>query len=76
MPNFVPRGLPDLPLKAGMVLAIEPMVTVGSDDIEILSDRWTAVTRDRSLAAHYEHTVAITADGPEILSLSDNAASV
>jgi methionyl aminopeptidase len=54
-----------------MVLAIEPMIAMGDWDVEILDDNWTAITRDRSLSAHYEHTVAITQKGPEILSLSD-----
>jgi len=52
-------------------LAIEPMIAMGDWDVEILDDNWTAITRDRSLSAHYEHTVAITDKGPEILSLSD-----
>ncbi|WP_319542785.1 type I methionyl aminopeptidase [uncultured Pseudodesulfovibrio sp.] len=71
IPNFVPKGIAGLPLKAGMVLAIEPMVTVGSHEVEVLEDKWTAVTKDRKLSAHFEHTVAITSDGPMILSLSD-----
>lgn len=71
VPNFVPRGLPGLVLKPGMTLAIEPMITEGSPDVEILSDRWTAVTKDRKLSAHFEHTVAVTSDGPVILSRSD-----
>jgi methionyl aminopeptidase len=50
-----------------MVLAIEPMVTMGGWEVEVLSDGWTAVTKDRSLAAHFEHTVAITDQGPDIL---------
>jgi methionyl aminopeptidase len=54
-----------------MVLAIEPMIAMGDWDVEILDDNWTAITRDRSLSAHYEHTVAVTEKGPEILSLSD-----
>ncbi len=58
-------------LKEGMVLAIEPMVTLGGAEVEILKDGWTAVTKDRSLAAHFEHTVAVTADGPSILTQSD-----
>lgn len=70
IPNFVPQQYTDIPLKTGMVLAIEPMVTAGRDEVEILSDRWTAVTKDRSLAAHFEHTVALTSNGPEILSRS------
>lgn len=68
IPNFVPPYFSDIPLKAGMVLAIEPMMTLGSDDVDILADEWTAVTRDGSLAAHFEHSVAVTADGPLILS--------
>jgi methionyl aminopeptidase len=50
-----------------MVLAIEPMVTMGSYDVRILDDGWTAVTTDGSLAAHFEHTVAITDAEPEVL---------
>ena len=68
IPNFVPKDCSRLPLKPGMVLAIEPMVAMGSDQVEILSDGWTAVTKDRSLSAHFEHSVAITKDGPIILS--------
>ncbi len=70
VPNFVPDGRDGLPLKAGMVLAIEPMVTIGGPEVEIKEDRWTAVTKDRSLAAHFEHSVALTHQGPMILSLS------
>jgi len=70
IPNF---GLPGRgpKIKSGMVLAIEPMIAMGDWNVEILDDNWTAVTRDRSLSAHFEHTVAITANGPEILSLLD-----
>lgn len=71
IPNFVPRGLAGVTLKPGMCLAIEPMVTEGSYDVDILEDRWTAVTKDRKLAAHFEHTVAVTSEGPYILTLSD-----
>ncbi|WP_291323150.1 type I methionyl aminopeptidase [Desulfonatronospira sp.] len=71
LPNFVPSRMPGIPLKRGMVLAIEPMLSLGSDQVEIMADKWTARTTDRSLAAHYEHTVAITKDGPEILSTLD-----
>ncbi|MDO8683620.1 MAG: type I methionyl aminopeptidase [Armatimonadota bacterium] len=56
-------------LKEGMTLAIEPMVNIGGYAIETLADHWTIVTRDRSLSAHFEHTVAITAKGPDILTL-------
>src|SRR3990172_7989731 len=54
-------------IKMGMVLAIEPMVCMGRPEVEIMSDNWTAVTRDRSLAAHFEHSIAITDNGPWIL---------
>jgi len=54
-------------LRPGMVLAIEPQVNLGGREVQMLSDGWTAVTRDGSLSAHYEHTVAITPDGPLIL---------
>lgn len=54
-------------LKEGIVLAIEPMVTNGSHEVKVLKDGWTAVTKDGSLAAHFEHTVAITSDGTIIL---------
>jgi len=58
-----------LRLRAGMVIAVEPMVTEGHYSVATLKDGWTAVTEDGSLAAHYENTVAITTDGPEILTL-------
>ncbi len=67
IPNFVPVGGLHLPLKVGMVLCIEPMVTVGTPEVDIMEDKWTAKTRDRKLAAHFEHCVAITPKGPEIL---------
>jgi methionyl aminopeptidase len=54
-------------LKEGLVLAIEPMVNVGRSEVEVLTDQWTVVTKDRSLSAHFEHTIALTADGPQIL---------
>jgi methionyl aminopeptidase len=66
VPNFGPRGK-GLALKEGMVLAIEPMINAGSHEVRVLSDGWTAVTADRSLSAHFEHTVAITSEGPKIL---------
>lgn len=73
IPNFVPAG-PNLsvPLKVGMVLAIEPMLALGTAEVKILADGWTANTKDGSFAAHWEHSVAITSDGAEILSLSKN----
>ena len=56
-----------VPLRAGMVLAIEPMLAVGTDEIRTLRDRWTVTTLDGSLSAHFEHTVAVTEEGPAIL---------
>jgi methionyl aminopeptidase len=66
VPNFGDPGRGPQ-LKPGMVLAIEPMVTMGSWEVRILDDGWTAVTRDGSLAAHFEHTIAVTESGPEVL---------
>jgi methionyl aminopeptidase len=57
-------------LTEGMVLAIEPMVNAGAPAVKVLGDGWTAVTKDGSLSAHFEHTVAVTAGGAEILTLS------
>ena len=54
-------------LKPGMVLALEPMLALGTDRIETLEDRWTVVTQDRAISSHFEHTVAVTAEGPRIL---------
>lgn len=70
IPNYFAPGLPELPLQEGMVLAIEPMVAAGSYEVDILEDGWTAVMRDGGMAAHFEHSVAVTADGPQILSLA------
>jgi methionyl aminopeptidase len=66
VPNYGPPGMGPR-LKAGMVLAIEPMVTLGRADVHVLADGWTAVTNDKSLAAHFEHTVAVTDRGPDVL---------
>jgi methionyl aminopeptidase len=66
IPNFGQSGM-GVRLQKGMVFAIEPMVAMGKPDMEILEDNWTAVTKDRSLTAHYEHTVAVTDQGAEIL---------
>jgi methionyl aminopeptidase len=68
VPNYGPKGK-GLLLKAGMVLAIEPMINAGSHEVKVLKDGWTAVTVDHSLSAHFEHTVAITPKGPEILTV-------
>lgn len=66
IPNFGTKGIGPM-LKKGMTLAIEPMVNAGKHDVKILSDGWTAVTKDGSLSAHFEHTIAITEGEPEIL---------
>ncbi|MBU1888333.1 MAG: type I methionyl aminopeptidase [Candidatus Omnitrophica bacterium] len=66
IPNFGKPGTGSR-LKSGMVLAIEPMINQGGFEIEILSDGWTAVTRDRKLSAHFEHTVCVTDAAPRIL---------
>jgi methionyl aminopeptidase len=66
VPNFGDPGR-GLRLRPGMVLAIEPMVTMGTPEVEVREDGWTAVTRDGRLSAHFEHTVAITEQGPLVL---------
>lgn len=68
VPNFGIAGRGPL-LKPGMVLAIEPMVNAGSPDVALLGDGWTVVTVDHSLSAYFEHSVAITTDGPEVLTV-------
>jgi methionyl aminopeptidase len=70
IPNFGSAGT-GLLLKEGMVLAIEPMVNAGGYEIKTLGDNWTVVTLDGSLSAHFEHTIAITQNGPEILTLPE-----
>jgi methionyl aminopeptidase len=66
VPNFGPPNQGPI-LEVGVVLAIEPMVNVGGADVFTLDDGWTIVTGDKSLSAHFEDTVAITAEGPKIL---------
>ncbi|HEY0021208.1 MAG TPA: type I methionyl aminopeptidase [Longimicrobium sp.] len=68
VPNFGTAGK-GLKLLEGMVLAIEPMFNLGSAGVRTLPDRWTVVTADRKVSAHFEHTVAVTADGPRILTV-------
>lgn len=62
-----PHDGPNPRMRQGMVLAIEPMITLGSSEVEVLEDEWTVVTRDSKLSAHWEHTVAIFSDHTEIL---------
>jgi methionyl aminopeptidase len=66
VPNYR-TGHRGIELVPGMCMAIEPMLTLGSADVETLDDGWTVVTRDNSLAAHFEHTIAVTENGPVIL---------
>lgn len=67
VPNFGPPGRGPR-LREGMVLALEPMLNIGTADVEILSDNWTVITADGSLSAHFEHTVAVTDQGGVVLS--------
>jgi len=68
VPNYFRRGMPNPRLVEGMAIAIEPMVNEGTAELEILRDGWTAVTADGKLSAHFEHSIAITSNGPIILS--------
>jgi len=70
IPNYGQKGK-GVKLEVGMVIAIEPMVNVGSYETEVLPDGWSAVTKDGSLSAHFEHTIAITRNGPRILTVPD-----
>ena len=70
VPNFGKAGQ-GLKLKPGMVIAIEPMVNAGRPDVMVMEDGWTAVAKDGSMSAHFEHTVAVTADGPRILTKAE-----
>lgn len=75
VPNYVSRG-PNPRLKPGMVLAIEPMINLGGDDVDVLDDEWTVVTADGSVSAHFEHTIAVLEDHVEILTLLEEPAEV
>jgi methionyl aminopeptidase len=66
VPNYGKAGR-GIPLEVGLVIAIEPMLTLGTHNVRTLPDRWTVVTADRTVAAHFEHTVAVTAEGPRVL---------
>jgi len=71
VPNYVDPSarLHDVVLRPGVVIAIEPMVNMGGPEVDLLEDGWTVVTRDRSLSAHFEHTVAVTEDGAQVLTV-------
>ncbi len=69
VPNYRSFSTPDPVMEEGLVIAIEPMINEGTKRVVTLPDQWTIVTADRKLSAHYEHTVAVTADGPRVLTL-------
>jgi methionyl aminopeptidase len=76
VPNLAPKGPGHgMDLDVGIVLAIEPMATLGAAEVDLLADDWTVVTADRRQAAHWEHTVAVTPDGPWVLTAHDGGAS-
>jgi methionyl aminopeptidase len=66
VPNFGDAGTGKR-MKPGLVIAVEPMVNAGTPEVEVLDDNWTAVTKDRSMSAHFEHTIAVTDEGPWVL---------
>ncbi len=68
VPNYWP-GSPGPTLKAGMVFAVEPMINMGRPETRVLDDQWSVVTADGSLSAHFEHTIAVTENGPEVLTV-------
>ena len=70
VPNYGTPGR-GVRLMPGMTIAIEPMITAGDYAVKVLDDDWTTVTADGSLAAHFEHTIAITSDGPVIMTIPD-----
>lgn len=70
VPNFGTHGH-GIRLMPGMTIAIEPMVNIGKPEVKIMPDGWTTLTRDGSLSAHFEHTIAITPDGPQIMTVAD-----
>jgi methionyl aminopeptidase len=67
VPNFFSRRMHDFKVKQGLVLAIEPMVNAGKKEVIMMPDHWTVATRDGTRSAHFEHTIAITEDGPRVL---------
>lgn len=75
VPNYGRPGTGPV-LREGLVIAIEPMINLGHEDVKVLSDGWTVITLDGQPSAHFEHTVAITEDGPQILTGLDDAVTV
>ena len=78
VPNYVSHEIKknDFRLEPGLVIAVEPMLNMGQADVDTQRDYWTVVTRDRLPSAHVEHTLAVTADGVEILTASENPAEL
>jgi methionyl aminopeptidase len=77
VPNYRPtKGQPNPPISEGLCIAIEPMVNIGGPETRTLADQWTVVTADRSLSAHFEHTLACTAAGPVVLTQVGRGAAV
>jgi methionyl aminopeptidase len=72
IPNYYDRNMEDFRILNGAVLAVEPMIAMGSGENKILNDHWTIVTKDGSPSAHFEHTIAITANGPMVLTCGPN----
>ncbi len=72
VPNYYSEAGPDFRIKPGLVLAIEPMINMGGKEVVTLDDYWTIVTRDGKPSAHFEHTVAVTEDGPQVLTCGPN----
>ncbi|MBN2579990.1 MAG: type I methionyl aminopeptidase [Pirellulales bacterium] len=75
VPNYVPRRVPRNPnfrLEEGLVIAVEPMVNVGAKTVKTLADDWTVVTKDGKPSAHFEHTIAMTSNGPAVLTAGPN----
>ncbi|WP_305040997.1 type I methionyl aminopeptidase [Geoalkalibacter sp.] len=72
VPNFFTRNMPDFKLRPGLVLAIEPMINAGAKEVVVRPDHWTIAARDGKPSAHFEHTVALTEDGPLVLTCGPN----
>jgi len=72
VPNYFTTSLSDIKLRPGVVLAVEPMVNAGTKDVRVISDHWTITTVDGKPSAHFEHTIALTETGPEILTRGPN----
>ena len=69
VPNFVSPYHPNLRVREGMVLAIEPMINMGTHRVDVMKDQWTVVTADRKPSAHFEHTIGITDEGIRVLTV-------